>query len=299
MNLTNPSLIIYNTLTPTHVGSGTDLGYTDLPIQRETHTGIPKIESSTLKGCLRPVLTRQQNESLINQLLGDPNKGDYAAAVSFTDARLLFFPVKSVIGIFAWITCPYVLERFQKDCKNAGLDFTLLDNLLSEEIPNRITDSSQLATDNSCTKIMLEDYLFTVQKDADFTSFVKSFSSHMPMESGIQKRFVSHAVLLSDDDFTYFVKYATEVNTRIKINPQTGTVDGTALFTEEFLPPESILYSLIFYDDLHVAQESGSKSIDVRQSFLDSFNNFSTFQIGADATLGKGLVCKTLWKEGQ
>ena len=298
MNLTNPSLIIYNTLTPTHVGSGTDLGYTDLPIQRETHTGIPKIEASTLKGCLRPVLS-EQNASLINQLFGDPNKGDYASAVAFTDARLLFFPVKSVIGIFAWVTCPYVLERFQKDCQNADLDFTLLNKLLSEEIPNKITDSSQLATNDSYTEIMLEDYLFAVQKDADFTSFVKSFSSHLPVGSGMQERFVSHAVLLSDDDFTYFVKYAIEVNTRIKINPQTGTVDGTALFTEEFLPPESILYSLIFYDDLHAPQEPGSKPIAVKEDFLNFFNNISIFQIGADATLGKGLVCKTLWKEEQ
>ena len=36
-----------------HVGSGHDLGFVDLPIQREKHTGFPKIESSGLKGCIR------------------------------------------------------------------------------------------------------------------------------------------------------------------------------------------------------------------------------------------------------
>jgi CRISPR-associated protein Cmr4 len=39
--------------TPLHAGSGADLGIVDLPIQRERHTGIPKIEASGLKGCIR------------------------------------------------------------------------------------------------------------------------------------------------------------------------------------------------------------------------------------------------------
>jgi|GEM_PF-6268950 len=38
---------------PTHVGSGSDLGLVDLPIQRESHTGFPKIEASSLKGAIR------------------------------------------------------------------------------------------------------------------------------------------------------------------------------------------------------------------------------------------------------
>ena len=39
--------------TPLHAGSGNDLSIVDLPIQREKHTGFPKIESSSLKGSLR------------------------------------------------------------------------------------------------------------------------------------------------------------------------------------------------------------------------------------------------------
>ena len=39
--------------TPLHAGSGDALGVVDLPIQRERHTGFPKIEASSLKGALR------------------------------------------------------------------------------------------------------------------------------------------------------------------------------------------------------------------------------------------------------
>ncbi len=46
--------------TPLHAGSGSELGVVDLPIQRERHTNHPKIEASTLKGCLREAFRGQQ-----------------------------------------------------------------------------------------------------------------------------------------------------------------------------------------------------------------------------------------------
>ena len=38
-----------------------------------------------------------------------------------TDARLLAFPVRSLKGVFAWVTCPAVLERFHRDLQLARL----------------------------------------------------------------------------------------------------------------------------------------------------------------------------------
>jgi len=48
-------------ITPVHAGSGNDLGIVDLPIQREKHTGFPKIEGSTLKGSIRDFFEIQTN----------------------------------------------------------------------------------------------------------------------------------------------------------------------------------------------------------------------------------------------
>ena len=45
--------LFFRCITPMHVGCGSDLGIVDLPIQREKHTGYPKIESSGIKGCIR------------------------------------------------------------------------------------------------------------------------------------------------------------------------------------------------------------------------------------------------------
>ncbi|MGB9873676.1 MAG: RAMP superfamily CRISPR-associated protein, partial [Hydrogenobacter sp.] len=44
---------LIRTLTPLHVGTGTGLGYVDLPIYREAHTDFPSIPASAIKGVLR------------------------------------------------------------------------------------------------------------------------------------------------------------------------------------------------------------------------------------------------------
>ncbi|MEO1655660.1 MAG: type III-B CRISPR module RAMP protein Cmr4, partial [Bacteroidota bacterium] len=119
---------------PMHVGSGSDLGLVDLPIQRESHTGFPKIEASSLKGAIREFFESKATEAEdwvdIQLTFGYDGNGlpkevqekfpnidaqDYTGALALSDARLLFFPVKSFKGIFAYVTSPQVLQRFQED----------------------------------------------------------------------------------------------------------------------------------------------------------------------------------------
>ena len=59
-----------------------------------------------------------------------------------------------------------------------------------------------------------------------------------------REKYKSSLVVLSDDDFCDFVTLSTEVIARIKIDPKTGTVKKGALWYEEYLPADSILYSL-------------------------------------------------------
>ncbi len=48
-------LVFYRNETPLHMGTGTELGVVDLPIQREKHTGFPKGEASSIKGTFRSI----------------------------------------------------------------------------------------------------------------------------------------------------------------------------------------------------------------------------------------------------
>ena len=128
--------------TPLHAGSGSDLGIVDLPIQREKHTDYPKIEASGLKGSIREIFDTQAKTKEQTGIVFGPEQGDlHAGALGFTDARLLLFPVKSVSGVFAWVTCPAVLERFNHDLSICQPSIKLVENLPGE---NTVTNGSTL-----------------------------------------------------------------------------------------------------------------------------------------------------------
>lgn len=291
--------------TPLHAGSGTDLGTIDMPIQRERHTGFPKIESSGLKGCIRQAFEEvNSNHTQTISLAFGPEDGDeHAGALGFTDARLLMFPVKSMKGVFAWIACERVLERFSNDLKLAGIS-----DIPAMPKANTAPHDCQLFVRDN--KVVLEEYTFVITKDktkdeictkfADWLSknIIPSGHEYNYWRDKIQK----DIVILPDGDFTDFVNLSTEVITRIKINNDTGTVQSGALFTEEYLPNETVLYSLalttpIFKSDgqkgVFTKTDNKNEEDLVMEYFAEGMPEI--IQIGGNATIGKGLVRIKVW----
>jgi CRISPR-associated protein Cmr4 len=328
----NPLFLICET--QLHAGSGDDLGIVDLPIQRERHTSFPKIEASSFKGAVREALEgklviketddtkAKENLVKINKIFGfddgelaikqrfsatkhlKENFGEdtqFAGCIAFTDARLLLFPVKSMKGVFAWITCPRVLRQWEKDMKltERNESFSIL------YIPKNISDGDVYLTNkDSSTKIgtssvILEEYAFTIktEKDAypkigekslgDWLSENLFAGENLPYwEEKIKK----DILILSDNDFKDFVNLSTEVITRTKINNETGTVQDGALFTEEFLPSESILYTLVLTAAEFKKSGDGLTEQQVKDCFIEAIEAESVIQVGGNATLGKGII---------
>ncbi len=290
--------------TPLHAGSGDSLGVVDLPIQRERHTQFPKIEASSLKGALREAfeskLNNRKDAQIIRAFGPDEDGADHAGAMAFSDARLLLFPVKSMKGVFAWVTCPKVLKQLQRD-------LTIANNLpndldLSKIEKNTCCKTTDIAYAIANTdKIVLEEYTFTVKKDDKTGELAAWLSKKLFTHAGIEPFWKDHLsknlVVLSDDDFTDFVTLSTEVITRIKINNDTGTVQTGALFNEEYLPAESVLYSLVMaaneFIDKDKLEKRGGARIDataIMSFFKTTIEQISYLQIGGNATLGKGIV---------
>ena len=97
--------------TPLHAGTGRGLGTVDLPIQRERTTGYPMVYATGVKGSLRAVARQKGTPGALtdNELFavfGPETTGAdaYAGALSTGDARILLFPVRSLSGVFAWVT---------------------------------------------------------------------------------------------------------------------------------------------------------------------------------------------------
>ena len=292
-------------ITPLHVGSGSDLGVVDLPIQRESHTGFPKIEASSLKGAIRSEFeSRAQNddekkkihivfgcddcEKEFSETFTSETK-DFSGALGFSDARILFFPVKSVKGVFAYVTCPMVLKRFKNNIAICRVNIKEGFDIPLDEVPDDkcivLGDTCKIDKTNEKGSVILEEYSFGI-KETQNEDYIK-----IP-NLDIDK---SRVVIVSDDNFTHFVKNSTEVITRTKINNITGTVQNGALFTEEYLPSETIMYSLA------IANKPFSKAINnlndansVMEYFSNKFKENNILQIGGNSTLGKGICELTI-----
>ncbi len=281
-------------ISPMHVGSGQDLGIVDMPIQRESHTNYPKIEGSSLKGSIREAFENSgKDEIKIHLVFGydETNaseeakeifkeKGQYAGAIGFSDARILLFPVKSVKGTFAWITCPYVLKRFKKDLEICEVEKTF-------EIPNEntITEDSKIKVDDNV--VILEEYSFSnVNENKKTTELAEFFAEEIGIDEIKEK-----LIVVEDDVFKDFVTQFTEVITRTKIDNSTGTVKDGALFTEEYLPAESVMYSLAMASPVFAPiEERYKEKLKSEEDVLNFFKECpNVIQIGANATIGKGI----------
>lgn len=242
---------------------------------------------------LKELFTERDEEEKVKKI-----HTDFAGCIGFTDARLLLFPVKSLYGVFAWITCPRVIKRFladlQIDLKN-GQKLSL-QNVKAGTIANscKLFKGNRDKNKNEVT-LYLEEFVFKfekakqnneVNKLGDWLA-KKAFTSY---DEYWKNKIKTDIVVLEDDDFRDFVNLSTEVITRTKINNETGTVQDGALFTEEYLPAESVLYSMAMFTDEF--REGGSlKADDVKAFFEERLKaNKNVVQIGGNATLGKGIV---------
>ncbi|MEW6263972.1 MAG: type III-B CRISPR module RAMP protein Cmr4 [Thermodesulfobacteriota bacterium] len=316
--MSEKALLFIHALTSLHPGSGTALGTVDLPVQRERHTNWPIIPGSTLKGILRDACRekiiinrklqddgpeKEENKRLtkrrkadvdaeLTTVFGPPtlDSSAHAGALSITDARILAFPVRSLRGVFAWVTCPGVLQRLSRDLVLAGLD-----SLPEWPEPDKeklfcINDSPLLVDGD---KVVLEEFEFTKSNKED-NDLADWFAQRSVKDQNTKERIKTHLAVLNDDDFTHFVRHATEIVARIGLNYETKTVRSGALFYEEFLPPETLFYSVVLAGEGR--NNSHNKSAEEVLKFL-SDNRIDYLQIGGDETIGKGYCAVRLYSE--
>lgn len=298
--------LFFRAISGVHAGTGSDLGLVDLPIQRERHTGLPKIESSGVKGCLREEFERieQQKElpgDFVSVAFGPDNGGEkHGGSIAFTDARLLLFPIRSAKGVFAYATCPYILRRLKEDFSLAGIAASTV----------AVTDKAQVSGErlliSQSGKVILEEYTLAAEPTESARELSRQIAGWLELEDSEYLR--ENLIILPDDQFKDFVKNSTEIITRTKIG-ETGTVVKGALFTEEFLPAETVMYSLVMTAKIFIEQEARAASqtvIAAREAGGDEGKYLletimkkmpDYIQLGGDATVGKGLCRVSSGKE--
>lgn len=300
-------------LSPVHAGSGSDVGVVDLPIQRERHTDYPKIEASGIKGVFREDYRIQKKLPDELGIIFGPEKGDgHQSAIGFVDARVLFFPVKSVKGIFAWVTCLDVLKKFKEMMTVSGCDIADASGAVDiGSIPvNTITGESEISMEKrngeeTTRTVILEEYPFKVHKNDSLGRFADWFCNNVfcnaPDLSYQKSEFAKRLIVVDNDSFRDFVTLSTEVISRTKIDPDTGTVDKRAgsLWYEEYLPVETIMYSVLMSSKPLMKTPPATLDTDekVMGKVVDGWP--SIIQIGGNATIGKGFMKPVLLEGGE
>ncbi len=281
----------FYTETPLHAGSGSSVAAVDLPIQREKHTRFPLVQGSGIKGCLRERAAAAvgKDDPRVVAAFGPPTDKahEHAGALAFTDARLLLFPVRSFANVFAWVTCPLVLHRYARDRAAAGFGS---DGMPVPEVGAgqvRVAPGSALVRTGSGT-VLLEDLAFAPSEAPAVAQLAQALAPTLPDEF-LRGRLAGALAVVSDDAFRGFAEFSTEVVSRIRID-ETGTVADGALWSEELLPSDSLLYCLALASRPR-GKGSPLASAGAVLEFLQSeVLAGGVVQLGGDATVGRGLA---------
>ncbi len=291
-------ILFINTETPLHAGTGQALGAVDLPIQRERITDYPIIQASSIKGKLRAETDPGENgkgwlkkEEFI-AIFGPEgdNAAEHAGALSVGDATLLFFPVRSLAGVFAWVSSVDLLARFRRQAAVAGVP-------VSWDLPPEPGSGEALIYGDLLVagdKVVLEEFSFEPKKEESLKSIGDWFAANAFLQSeeynywrnSLPFRFC----LLHGDALRDFVRYSTEVQTHICLDPETKTVKTGALWTTESLPADTLLYSTL------MATQSRTKKVNLTgEEILQKVaqlitNGLSRIQLGGNETTGQGIV---------
>ncbi len=270
--------LILFTRTPLHVGIGSSVGAVDLPVRRERHTNHPIIPGSSIKGVFRDTARDCiKSPEIIEDLFGPDNINDESSAkagdLAFGEARPLAFPLRSAKGAFAYTTCPFVLRRFSRE---SGLDN--LPALPDPEDQTCFAGSKILITHTAQARVVLEEYAFAQQESfpAEWQEVLLGLS-----DDPVWKEAAGRLVLLSDGDFAHFVTTTTEVSTQTKIDPDTGTGVGGALFNMECVPAETLFSAPV--------QLVGRYDTDAGSELATLVSENPIMQFGGNSTTGRGF----------
>ena len=271
--------------TPIHPGAGTDTGFVDLPVARESATDYPVIVGSSFKGALRD---RYQEFRSAAGEVGDENpestlppdepeqetarifgRQENAGGLLVSDAKLLLLPVRSLSSQYKWVTCGHLLERLGRDQIRAGL---------AESMTPVPTPSPKRYFGTGDTTLFLEE---------------RQFEPHGPLPGGLldqlrplvrhtttADRLADQLVILNDDDFAWFARFGLSVNARNQLNESTKTSEN--LWYEETIPPDALFYCLL--------AERSAGALSAIRSMLDAY---PYFQVGGNETVGQGWFAVT------
>jgi len=288
-----PYLFHLHALSALHCGTGQATGVVDQPIARARATNLPIVPGSSIRGVLREELTTSSPNDVATlfgpeatKLTNDINnntKEIFAGALAIGDAHLLILPMRCLAGIVCYATAPFVLKRYAQDLTRASI--TDIPN-----IPIPHDDSAYIAAgsvNKSERNLVLEDIDLIAEYKSAATQWAEKIAQHIyPQDTTAQDDLKQRFAILPDNVFNFLAETATEVRARIAIDHETGIVKEGALWYEENLPAESILWGIYA-----LSNSMNTKDSRTAAQLKDRLpKSGSLLQLGGNASVGRGLM---------
>ncbi len=306
---------------PVYVGTGGyRIGRVDNTIIRDPSTNLPKIPGSTISGnaryyswlfyrskgkdkitlgCAKGKSTLDERENKQEACGNCPICLSYGYINSekaqsglayFSDARILFFPVSTMVGT-VWVTSDEIVKEF--------IDLGDSINLSNKEkffISSEF--ESSLPEDKNGNKILNFGWIMLEKEDEskDFTSWTlkKNDSEEVYDLKNLMNEIDKKICIVSQEIFHQIVNSNLETRTSVSINPITGAAEGGALFTYEALPRGTVFIFDVTYENPknYGKDEYGDKDglNIVIETVEKGFELFSSLGIGGMGTRGFGKV---------
>ncbi|MEM0384246.1 MAG: type III-B CRISPR module RAMP protein Cmr4 [Candidatus Caldarchaeum sp.] len=277
-----------------HPGVGRTGEIVDLPVQRD-NLGYPIVYSSSIKGALKSIFWNL-SENLREQvkiLFGpDPDTVDderFSSAVAVLDANVVVFPVRSLEGVYAYATSPFLLKRLSEildiaNRANEAVKKLIETSIGKDEAIYSDRAANKLAAKDFNNKVVVNEEL-QVSRRAEAASEVEKLEEFLGIESG-------RLLVLNDDDALYALERSMVRVTRIRIDRSSKTVAEGALWSEECIPRGTVFYTLfLFSRGRDVKQKRFVEPVEVKNSFHQLLEKTRRYAIiGGDETIGRGVI---------
>ncbi|MBE9142330.1 type III-B CRISPR module RAMP protein Cmr4 [Planktothrix mougeotii] len=269
------NLVYLYLLAPLHTGGTTQEGNL-LGIARESHTNLPYIPSSSIRGRIRasvsdritcvklfgPDLKDLENRQFLDEYKLETNKdltqleqGD----IWIGDGSLLWLPVPSLSHGVVWISCPLLLQRWARFNPNLP------------EIP------APYSTNLGNSNVYLKDAILKQNQLSTWNNW-KDFLPQNQSNQSIQR-----VLLLPDQHCATLIQMSLWRQVKVKLD-QNKSVDGGFRY-EEAIPPDSVMYF-----PWGITSQTNGTAEKSKTDFQDLLSVNEVLQIGGQESLGRGFV---------
>jgi CRISPR-associated protein Cmr4 len=259
------NLIYLYLLSPLHTGGATQEGNL-LGIARESHTNLPYIPSSTIRGKMRSLTSEADRNQLWGNTIDDVTSSGSDTNLTqgslwIGDASILWLPVPSLSHGVVWVSSPMLLQRWARLNGPTGG--------VPEPYSNNFAKGKPV-------------YLKDAILKSETLKPISELESWIP-QSDVGS--IDRALILPDQHCATLIQMSLwrQVKVKLKLNEH-KTVDGGFRY-EEAIPPDTLMYF-----PWGMTSQATNQAQDSQPKFNELLTKNDVVQIGGQESLGRGFA---------